>query len=646
MAPTVAAAPVFSIPSGAVAPASTTTPTTTTSGGVIIYRIDGGTPAHTNSPNGDLFPIPPAKIFRPSNLASFIIYGPMTIKAITVATGLTDSSVTTASYTLTAPTGTALSSCNTITSSGTYYLSANVTGSGNCMQIEADNVVLNLNGHTATYGTGDGPLASGSDGVMVASSCDFTTASSAPFTSGMVGDQLYAIQTGSGAYQNYTGDITVFNSSSSITVDGFGATSGCPAWSGTATTYIIAPPVIHYGVDCDWNLTGSSTCKYFHLYNGTITQSSQSALGRPDSYAVSIGNAGGDPDNATTVIANVTANVSGQEVGCFIINHGTAFGNIIRQNVCNDTSTYTYVRDNLYYPIKLVVGGLGSGNGSGYPATSPVSIVADNLVNGSPFGGAKYEESTNSFNNNMELGPIQFANGYGTFTAACGSLVDGDSVAAAGGGPVYSRAFENESCNNTFRNVYANTIDNGTVYNPNHDVSPPCEPGGNETFRTKDYSTAQNIIYGALYDHMWLISQTGACQSKPLSWTQGGSADGGTVSNSSISVDMATNISPSAFYRFDGVVASGWTFTNNTLTATDTYSTLAYDVLLDYDGANGVNIALPPNPTVYNDATAPSTPATAPTTATFTGTGTLNCTHASGATTNTIKMNGITVPCP
>jgi hypothetical protein len=460
MAPTVAAAPVFSIPSGAVAPASTTTPTTTTSGGVIIYRIDGGTPAHTNSPNGDLFPIPPAKIFRPSNLASFIIYGPMTIKAITVATGLTDSSVTTASYTLTAPTGTALSSCNTITSSGTYYLSANVTGSGNCMQIEADNVVLNLNGHTATYGTGDGPLASGSDGVMVASSCDFTTASSAPFTSGMVGDQLYAIQTGSGAYQNYTGNITVFNSSSSITVDGFGATSGCPAWSGTATTYIIAPPVIHYGVDCDWNLTGSSTCKYFNLYNGTITQSSQSALGRPDSYAVSIGNAGGDPDNATTVIANVTANVSGQEVGCFIINHGTAFGNIIRQNVCNDTSTYTYVRDNLYYPIKLVVGGLGSGN------------------------------------------------------------------------------------------------------------------------------------------------------------------------------------------VFDGVVASGWTFTNNTLTATDTYSTLAYDVLLDYDGANGVNIALPPNPTVYNDATAPSLPATAPTTATFTGTGTLTCTHASGATTNTIKMNGITVPCP
>lgn len=53
-------------------------------------------------------------------------------------------------------TGTALTACGSITQSGDYYLSSDVSSPGTCFPIGADNVTLNLNGHTITYGTGGG----------------------------------------------------------------------------------------------------------------------------------------------------------------------------------------------------------------------------------------------------------------------------------------------------------------------------------------------------------------------------------------------------------------------------------------------------------------------------------------------------------
>lgn len=53
-------------------------------------------------------------------------------------------------------TGTALSACGALTRSGTYYLSQDVSSAGTCFAIGADNITLNLNGHTITYGTGGG----------------------------------------------------------------------------------------------------------------------------------------------------------------------------------------------------------------------------------------------------------------------------------------------------------------------------------------------------------------------------------------------------------------------------------------------------------------------------------------------------------
>jgi hypothetical protein len=54
------------------------------------------------------------------------------------------------------PTGAALSSCGDIKASGTYYLANDVSSAGTCFAIDANNITLNLNGHTITYGTGGG----------------------------------------------------------------------------------------------------------------------------------------------------------------------------------------------------------------------------------------------------------------------------------------------------------------------------------------------------------------------------------------------------------------------------------------------------------------------------------------------------------
>jgi hypothetical protein len=53
-------------------------------------------------------------------------------------------------------TGTALTACKDLTSSGTYYLANDVSSAGTCFAIDANNITLNLNGHTITYGTGGG----------------------------------------------------------------------------------------------------------------------------------------------------------------------------------------------------------------------------------------------------------------------------------------------------------------------------------------------------------------------------------------------------------------------------------------------------------------------------------------------------------
>ncbi len=66
----------------------------------------------------------------------------------------------------TPPSGTALKDCADLTSSGTYYLAQDVTAPATCFFIDANNITLNLNGHTITYGTGGG--TAGTPAVLLA----------------------------------------------------------------------------------------------------------------------------------------------------------------------------------------------------------------------------------------------------------------------------------------------------------------------------------------------------------------------------------------------------------------------------------------------------------------------------------------------
>src|SRR5208282_2085362 len=46
------------------------------------------------------------------------------------------------------PTGTPLSACGSIPTTGTYYLTANLSAAGTCFSFLANDIFLNLNGHT------------------------------------------------------------------------------------------------------------------------------------------------------------------------------------------------------------------------------------------------------------------------------------------------------------------------------------------------------------------------------------------------------------------------------------------------------------------------------------------------------------------
>jgi hypothetical protein len=66
------------------------------------------------------------------------------------------------------PTGTPLTACGDIITSGMYYLANNVSSAGTCFFIDADNITLNLNGMTVTFGTGGG--SEGTPGILLADS--------------------------------------------------------------------------------------------------------------------------------------------------------------------------------------------------------------------------------------------------------------------------------------------------------------------------------------------------------------------------------------------------------------------------------------------------------------------------------------------
>lgn len=183
-------------------------------------------------------------------------------------------------------TGTALSSCADLTTAGTYYLSQNVSSSGTCFFIDADNITLNLNGHTITYGTGGG--SSATPGVILADS--WYTAS---------GYNL--AQTGSttkhGGFVMYGGSVIAATNS---------AQRSTAIWVGQSND-ISPAPVLHdltlttYATDAS-PIFGTVSASGWQIYNNTINYASLTTSSRYDfyGYAVWIGDqlngAGAIPD--------------------------------------------------------------------------------------------------------------------------------------------------------------------------------------------------------------------------------------------------------------------------------------------------------------------------------------------------------------
>lgn len=68
--------------------------------------------------------------------------------------------------------GTALSACQTLSTAGSYYLSANVSSTDACFPVSAANIVIMLNGHTLTYGTSPSQSGLGRAGIYSSAGYD------------------------------------------------------------------------------------------------------------------------------------------------------------------------------------------------------------------------------------------------------------------------------------------------------------------------------------------------------------------------------------------------------------------------------------------------------------------------------------------
>ena len=108
-----AAAPTFSPSGGTYTAAQTVTLSSTTSGATIRYTTDGSAPSETA---GTVYSAP------------FAISGTTTVKAMAYASGLTDSSVATAIYTILAAAPTFSPSGGTYSAAQTVTLSSTTTG--------------------------------------------------------------------------------------------------------------------------------------------------------------------------------------------------------------------------------------------------------------------------------------------------------------------------------------------------------------------------------------------------------------------------------------------------------------------------------------------------------------------------------------
>ena len=629
------ATPVFSQAAGSVAPGTVTTPSDATSGATIFYTWDGTTPTYTTV-NGTMYPTGTTMEYRPADVPNFSLYGAKTFKALAAKAGMLDSTVASYAYTLKPATGTPIASCSTLsTASKTYYLSTDISCPGTGILVSASNVAINLNGHTITYGTGDSPLATGNNLNATNGSATISVASGTPFKSSMVGDFIGLTNN---TYMTRETTITGYVSPTTVTV-----ANAPPFTSAGNGNYTVWPAQPHYGIACN-PYSNSGSCFNLSIYNGTITQSANSS---PHSGAISIGSPQDDGDNGNSLISDVTVNVSGIEV-MGISTHYGHFGNIVQFNKINDTSTSMFNRDALSgFPIKLA-------NGNRSAATSPSSLIHDNVINSSPQGGILAAETTNIINNYVVGGPTQYVGGYCAFAVASGTNIRGNYCAGN------TRGYEIEASNVTLNYNVGNTVDSGRVHDPNHNAT-GCEIDGNYGVRVKDFQIANGgktggSITNTTIDNNWITVSTGACPAQALRWTQV-YADSGQSNFNTLVLNVPTNPysaggivnynASSGVYSIDGSNMTGWTYSGNHYNITGADAADAFSATISYDG--GVNWVLPDlvSPVIFDfGVSTVVNQQNSDASATFSGTGTPTMTCWNGASPLVATWNGAVLKCP
>jgi hypothetical protein len=628
------ATPTFSVAAGAVAPGTTTTPSTSTFGAVIAYTIDGTTPGWTTFPAGGTAVIigtGTTMIYRstvnssgsPVSVPAPSIYGPMTFKAIGVKVGMTASAVATYAYTLSAPSGTGIGACTT-TLTGTNYLTSDVSSTGTCMGVTAANTILNLNGHTLTYGTASGTVLGGTG--MTINSGSTTVTCSACLTSAVNGLKIFADNYNTGGYQNTadTTTITFVNSSQ-------GTLSSAPSFTTTNAEWFVASAPVH-AIACDPSLYG--TCTALEVYNGTITQGN--VLDPPQSDVISVNPHAFGGANGPFVWANLTFNYSAPETRGIYENDSSG-ADLIENNLFNISVTQIFYRDGLQYPIKFDNGASSQ--------TTPVKLVFDNQILNSPQGGLYCSWQCYGWNNYVNnTTSTQYANGYGMFggngatgEGASGSSFTGNTILGA------TRGQEVEESHITVQQEQINVEDSATVQDPNHNPI-GCEIDGGYGIRTKDFSGSLNNITNELIDSNLVTITTGPCGGQVIRYTAIGSSDNGVNSNNNYNLVANTTNGPSSFDSIDGAVMSGFTYSNQTYSSTGADVSSLYNAYVWFDQGTLWTLPNLVSPAViwYQGNSGSNSSAA------LTGTGTATCHKVpNGASTSTMTLtyNGTSVPC-
>jgi hypothetical protein len=591
------ATPTFSTAGGTVSPGTTFSISDSTSGAEIFYTWDSTSPSYQTFNNLD-YAAGTSSMWWGSYVPTLSVYKTRTFKAFAHKAGMTDSAVASVTYTLPAASGTAVSSCGNLTAaSTTYYLSTDISSTGTCLWIEANNINLNMNGHTLTFGTGDGAIVTGSNLQVTSGSHTVTASSGTPFSSCSSGQRIF-IQ--DNTFLTMSTTINVCTSSTSVTI------TGTPSFTYSASTYQVYGPSPTFGIDCNAAIT-SDNCLHFAVFNGNITQSTNAS---PDSSPIQLGSPNGYNDNEQNIVSDLVINASQPEVNVILINYSgpsSTYGNLVAFNTINDTSTVVYNRDELLgFPIALQ-------NGNQIAVTSPASYVINNTVNGSPQGGALAQEYTIIYGNQFSMGPTQFVAGYCAFISSYNSIIVANNCSGN------TRGWEDEA---------GGEID------------------GTYGVRFKDYGVSYNTLAGITFQYNYVNVTTAGCPAQGVKWTINGSTDGGIFENNDIIVNMASNNGYTSVYAEDQSNMTGWTISNNVYSKTGTYSANIYDAYFGYDGGTHWTISNLVSPRIFNQATAPiDAPTSAPTTGTFLGTGSATCSDPGGIASYTITYNGSSLGC-